>query len=89
MDLTYGTEPGTLRSGKTFFWFSPVFGKKILQKSQIARCPTQCKSGPGNSMVLGVAIHDTFFNDNSPPPRQFLCGKIVLKKISYTKGNAR
>ena len=36
----------------------------------------------------GVTIYCTFFNDNLPPPRQFLCNKILLKKISYSKGNA-
>ena len=49
-DLTYGTVPGAPRSDKTFVWSSSVFGKKILRKSQSARGPTQCKSGPGNNM---------------------------------------
>ena len=31
-----------------------------------------------------ITIYSTFFNNNSPPPRQFLCNKILLKKISYT-----
>ena len=39
--------------------------------------------------LLGVTIYCTFFNTNSPPPRQFLCNKIVFKKISYSKGNAQ
>ena len=47
-----GTVPGAPRSNsKTFVWSSPVFGRKILRKSQSARGPTQCKSGPGNNMV--------------------------------------
>ena len=37
---------------------------------------------------IGVTISCTFFNNNSPPPRQFLCNKILLKKIRYSKGNA-
>ena len=36
----------------------------------------------------GVTIYCTFFNNNSPPPRQFLCNKMLLKKIGYSKGNA-
>ena len=68
------------------FWSSPVFGRKILQKSQSAWRPTQCKSGPGNNMILGVTIYCTFFNNNSLPPLQFLCYKILLKKISYNRG---
>ena len=37
-DLTYGTVPGA--QIRLFFWSSPVFGKKILRKSQSARGPT-------------------------------------------------
>ena len=36
---------------------------------------------------VGVTIFCTFFNSNSPLPRQFLCNKILLKKKSYSKGN--
>ena len=51
-DLTYyGTVPGAPPSDKTFFWSSPVFGRKISQKSQSALGPTQCISGPGNNLV--------------------------------------
>ena len=47
----------------------------------------ECKSDSGNNMVWRrITIYCTFFNYNSPPPRQFLCNKIVLKKISYSKG---
>ena len=28
----------------------------------------------------GVTFYSTFFNNNSPPPRQFLSNKILLKK---------
>ena len=37
---------------------------------------------------VGVAICSTSFNNNLPPPPQFLCNKTLLKKISYSKGNA-
>ena len=37
---------------------------------------------------VGVPTYCTFFNNNSPPPRQFLCNKILLKKICYSKRNA-
>ena len=63
------------------FWSSPVFGAKILQKSQNARGPTQCKSDSG----VGITIYCTFFNYNSPPPRQFLCNKILLKKLASVR----
>ena len=88
MDLTYGSVPGVPRSGKTFLWSSPVFDRKILQKSQGARGPTQCKSGPAITWFVGLTMYFTFFNNNLPPPRLFLCNKVILKKISYSKGNA-
>ena len=34
---------------------------------------------------VGVTIDCTFSGNNSPPPRQFLCNKILLKKISNSK----
>ena len=68
------------------FWSSPVFGRKILRKSQSAGGPTQCKSGPGRNMLcIGVIIYCTFFNNNSPPPGQFLCNKILLKKLATVR----
>ena len=57
---------------------------KILEKSQSVRSPTQCKSGLGNNMVCR-RNYSTFFNNNSPPLCQFLCKKILLKKVSYRK----
>ena len=37
---------------------------------------------------VGVTIYCTFFNNNSPPPLQFLCNKNTFEKINYSKGNA-
>ena len=34
---------------------------------------------------VGVTIYCTFFNNKPRPPRKFLCNKILLKKISYSK----
>ena len=36
--------------------------------------------------LVGVTIYCTFFNNNSPPPGQFLCNKILLKKIATVRG---
>ena len=35
--------------------------------------------------LVGVTIYCTFFNNNSPPPRQFLCNKILLKKLAAVR----
>ena len=34
---------------------------------------------------VGVTIFCTVFNNNSPPPRQFLCNKILLKKLAAVR----
>ena len=35
---------------------------------------------------VGVTIYCTFFNNNSPPPRQFLCTKYFRKKLATVRG---
>ena len=37
-------------------------------------------------LVIGLTIYGTLFSNNSPPSRQYLCNKILLKKISNSKG---
>ena len=34
---------------------------------------------------VGVTIYCTFFNNNSPPFCQFLCNKILLKKLATVR----
>ena len=45
-----------------------------------ARSPTQCKSDPAMTWLVDVTIYCTLFNNKSPPPRQFLRDKTLLKK---------
>ena len=65
-----------------------------IWRENIAKIPkvpgAQLNVNPARAVTwfVGVIIYGTFFNNNSPPPRQFLCNKILLKKISYSKGNA-
>ena len=33
----------------------------------------------------GVTIYCTSCNNNSPPPRQFLCKKVLLKKLATVR----
>ena len=50
----------------------------------------QLNANPARAITwfVGVTIYCTFWNNNSPSPRQFLCNKILLRKISYSKWNA-
>ena len=69
-DLPYGTVLGaTCSDGKIFFVFTYLCGR-CCKNSLSAR-------GPSNNQV---SRHNHLFNrNNSPPPRQFLGDKIVLK----------
>ena len=82
-DLTYSTLPDAPRSDKTFFWSSPVFGRKILRKSQSARGSTECKSSRNNNIVsrckssiVGLHFSITIYFHLA----SFLCNEILLKK---------
>ena len=47
-DLPYDAVPGAqLTDAKTFFWSSPIFGKKILQKSRKCLGPRAMYIQPG------------------------------------------
>ena len=37
-------------------------------------------------LIIGVTIYGTLFSNNSPPSSLFLCNKVLLKKISNSKG---
>ena len=69
------------------FWSLPVFGRKMLRKPQSTNGPAQCKSGPGNNMLVGVTIYCTFFKNDFPPPCQFFHEKMLFKK-KLAWGNA-
>ena len=70
---------------RLFFWSSPVFGWKILRKSQSARAQLNINPARATTGFVGVRIYCTFFN-YSPTPRQFSCNKILLKKLATVRG---
>ena len=72
--------PGALRSDKTFFGLHLYLARKILQKSQSAGAQLNVNPARAITWFVGVTSYCTFFNNNSPPPRQFLCNKIPLQK---------
>ena len=57
-----------------------------MQKSQSARGSTQSNPARAITWFVGVTIYWTFFNQNySPSPRQFLCSKILFKKLATVR----
>ena len=73
---------------RLFFIFTYIRHKNV---GKIPKCQgSKLNVNPAWAItwLVGVTIYCRFFNNNSPPPRQFLCDKILLKKISYSKENA-
>ena len=84
------TVPGAPRSDKPFFFFglSLYLAGKYCEKFQVPWAQLEVNPAKAITWFVGVTIYCTFFNNNSPLPRQFLCNKILFKKISYSKRNA-
>ena len=53
----------------------------MLQKFQHARGLVQFKSGLGITCSVSAIVYCTIFNNDSPPPRQFLRTKYLKKKL--------
>ena len=72
----------------TFFGLHLYLAGKYCKNLKVPG--VQLNENPARAITcfVGITIYCTFFNNNSPPPRQFLCYKILFKKISYSKGNA-
>ena len=62
---------------------------KYCENPKVQGVELKVNSARTTPWFVGVTIYSTFFNNNSPPPRQCLCNKIFLKKITYSKGNAQ
>ena len=90
MDLTHGSVPGAPRSDKTFFGLHLYLAGKYWKNTKVPGAQLNVNPAQTITWLVGVTIYckPTFFNNNLPPPRQFLCNKILLKKISCSKGNA-
>ena len=86
-DLTYGTVPGTTCSYKTFFGLHLYLAGRYCKHLKVPGAQLNVNPARAITLLVGVTFYCIFFNNNSPPPRQFLCN-LLLKKIGYSKGNA-
>ena len=57
-----------------------------MQKSQVPRAQLNVNMGRAIAWFVGVIFYFTFFDKNSPPPRQFLFSKVLLKKLASVRG---
>ena len=72
--------PGAPRSDKTFFGFSLYLAEKYCENLEVPRAQLNVNPARAIPWFVSVTIYRTCFNNNSPPPRQFLCNKMLLKK---------
>ena len=81
---------GAPRSDKIFFGLHQYLAGKYGKNPQVPGAQLNVNPAQTITWLVGVTIcyRPTFFNNNLPPPRQFLSNNILLKKISYSNGNA-
>ena len=73
------------RSCKTFLIFIHIWHKNIEKIPKCRGSKLNVSPAWAITWLVGVTIYCRFFNNNSPPTRQFLCDKILSKKMSYSK----
>ena len=59
---------------------------KYCENSKVPGAQLNVNPAWAITWLVSVTIYCTFFNNNSPPPRQFLCNKILLKKLATVRG---
>ena len=75
-----------LSDGKTFFGLHQHLTLKYCENPEVPGASLNVNPAEAITCLVGVTIYSTFFNNNSPPPRQFLCDKILLKKLATVRG---
>ena len=73
---------------RLFFGLYLYYAGKYCKNLKVPEAQLNVNPVRAITWLVGVTIYCIFFNNNSPPPRQFLSNKILLKKISYIKENA-
>ena len=69
------------------FGLRPYLAGKYCEKLKVPGAQLHVNPARAITWFTSVTIYCTFFsNNNSPPPRQFLCNKIVLKKLTTVTG---
>ena len=79
---------GTRTWIRLFFGLHLYLAGKYCKNLKVPGAQLNVNPARAITWFVGATIYRTFFNNISLPFRQFLCNKILLKKISYSKGNA-
>ena len=73
-------------SFKTFFGIHLYLAGKYCEYPKVPGAQHNVNPARAITWLGGVTIYFTLFTNNLPPSRQFLCNKVLLKKISNSKG---
>ena len=73
---------------RLFLVFTCYLAGKYCKNPKVPGAQHNVNPARAITWLAGVTIYCTFLNNGLTPPSQFLCDKILLKKISYCKVNA-
>ena len=71
---------------KPFFGLHLYLIRKYRKNPKVPGALLNVNLAGAITWFVDISICCASFNNNLPPPRQFLCNKILLKKNSYSKG---
>ena len=71
---------------RLFFGLHLYLVKKYCEELKVPGAPLNVNPARAITRFVGVTIYFTFFDNNSPPLRQFSCKKILLKKLATVRG---
>ena len=78
--------PWAPHSEKTFFRPHLYLAEKYCKNLKVPGAQLNVNPAREITWFVGITIYSTFFNNNSPPPRQFLCNKILLENLVTVRG---
>ena len=78
--------PGAPHSDKTFFGLHLYLADKYCKNPKVTGAQLNVNPARVITWFVAVTIYCTFFNSNSPSLRQFLCNKVLLKKLATVRG---
>ena len=78
--------PGAPGSNKTFFGLHLYLAEKYCENLKVPEAQLNVNPVLAITCFVGVTVYGTYFNNNSPPCRQFLSNKILLKKLAAVRG---
>ena len=79
-DSTYDTVPGALPQMRHFFGLHLFLARKYCENLKVPGAQLNVNPARVITWFAGVTIYGTFFNNNSPLPRPFLCNKNTFEK---------